>query len=147
MGFNSVGGGNMNVSITMGGTQGAGSGDNGGVEGMRLSFDNSKEKLDNNPGDQGALQDLRTLKKDVDSALQKETAKENSGEAKMQDTLEQLLQMIMDLLQQVIGGDEEEEEGKGKGKGEGGCGGKHKGKPEGQGQGQGSGGLTLQINL
>jgi hypothetical protein len=147
MGFNSVGGGNMNVSITMGGSPGAGSGDNGGIQGMQLRFDNSKERLDNNQGDQGALQDLRTLKKDVDSALQKETAKENSGEAKMQDMLEQLLQMIMDLLQQVIGGDEEEE-GKGKGKGEGGCGGKcKKGKPEGQGQGQGSGGLTLQINF
>lgn len=146
MGFNSVGGGNMNVSITLGGPQGGGSGDNGGIQGMQLRFDNSKERLDNNQGDQGALQDLRNLKKDVDSALQKETAKENSGEAKMQDMLEQLLQMVMDLLQQVMGGDEEEE-GKGKGEGEGKCKGGSKGKTEGQGQGQGSGGLTLQINL
>jgi hypothetical protein len=146
MGFNSVGGGNMNVSITLGNPPGGGSGDNGGIQGMQIRFDNSKERLDNNQGDQGALQDLRNLKKDVDSALQKETARANSGEAKMQDMLAELLEMIMDLLQQVIGGDEEEEEeeGKGKGKGEGGCGGKcKKGTPE----GLGSGGLTLQINL
>ncbi len=145
MGFNSIGGGNMTVSITMGGTQGAGSGDNGGFQGLQLRFDNSKERLDNNQADQGALQDLRNLKKDVDSALQKETAKENSGEAKMQDMLEELLQMVMDLLQQVMGGDEEEGEGKGEGGGK--CKGGSKGKTEGQGQGQGFGGLTLQINL
>ncbi len=141
MGFNSVGGGNMNFTIQMGNPQGNASGAiNGGLEGLQGRFNDSKDKLSNDKGDQNALQDLRNLKKDVDSALQKETAKENSGEAKMQDVLEQLLQMVMDLLQEVMGGDED---GKGKGDDKGKCKGGHKG----QGQGQGSGSIQLQINL
>lgn len=140
MAFNGVGGG-MNITIHMGNPQGNTSGaNNGGFDGLQFRFDNAKDKLGNDKGDQGALQDLRNLKKDVDSALQKETAKENSGEAKMQDMLEQLLEMIMELLQEVMGGDEE---GKGKGDGKGKCKGDHKG----QGQGQGLGGIQVQITL
>lgn len=143
MGFNGVGGGNMNITIQMGGPQGGPPGaNNGGFEGLQLRFNDSKDKLDNDKGDQNALQDLRNLKKDVDSALQKETAKENSGEAKMQDMLEQLLQMVMDLLQEIMGGDED---GKEKGDDKGKCKGGSKG--QGQGQGQGSGSIQLQINL
>ena len=151
MGINSFVGNNMNFAIQMGGTPPSASGaSNGGLDGLQDRFNSAKDKLGNDKTDQGALQDLRTLKKDVDSALQKEVAKENSGEAKMQDMLEKLLEMVMELLQEVMGGDEKGE-GKGADKDGGGdkgkCHGGSKGQGKGQGQGQGGGTMSIQITL
>ena len=114
MGFNGVGGGNMNITIQLGGTQGSTSGNNnGGFQGMQIRFDSANDRLSNDKGDQNALQDLRNLNKDVDAALQKEEEKE------MQDMMMELLGMIMDLLKEVTG-DEDGGSGGGDGKCKGG---------------------------
>lgn len=121
MGFSNIGAG-MNITITLGGPQGAGMPQGGDIPAFQIRFGNAKDRLDRNRGDSDALQDLRNLKKEVDAAVQKEAHKECSGNSGRQDTLEQLLDMIMQLLQMVMGGDEEgedEEEGKSKEKGPG----------------------------
>lgn len=113
MGFNNIGGGGMNITIQLGGPQANPQGGNEGPQSFQPRFDSAKERLDNNKGDSEALKDLRNLKKDVDSTLRNEQSKECGGNMSMQEMLEKLLSMIMQLLQQVLGGGDEEGEGDG----------------------------------
>ncbi len=106
MGFNNIGGG-MNITISLGNPAGNGGQPPGGeVQALQIRFDDAKARLDKNKGDSEALQDLRNLKKDVDSTLRKETAKECGGSSSKQEQLAQLLDMILQVLQQVMGGEE-----------------------------------------
>lgn len=130
MGFNNNIGGGMNITIQLGGTPPDPSGGTGGFLSFQPRFDSAKERLDNNKGDSDALKDLRSLKKDVDSTLQKEQAKECGGNMSQQEMMEKLLGMIMQLLQQVLGGGDEEGEGDGEGEGEGNGAGKPGGRPD-----------------
>lgn len=116
MGFNNIGGG-MNITIQLGGPQANPQGGNEGPQSFQPRFDSAKERLDNNKGDSEALKDLRNLKKDVDSTLRNEQSKECGGNMSQQEMMEKLLGMIMQLLQQVLGGGDEEGEGDGDGNG------------------------------
>ncbi|HET7862950.1 MAG TPA: hypothetical protein VFL86_00960 [Burkholderiaceae bacterium] len=139
MGFSNIGGGGgMNINLNVGGVQGGVGAQGGGdIPALQLRFDNAKDRLDRNRGDSDAQRDLRDLKKDVDNALHKESSKEDGGNSIKQEMLEQLLNMIMQLLQQILGGDEAEgdkDNGHGSGgSGGGGGGGKKKHPAKGQG--------------
>jgi hypothetical protein len=150
MGFNGLGS-TINIVNQIGGMQAVTGGlgaITGGLDGLQSRFDNAKDKLGNDKGDQNALQELHTLMKDVDAAMQKTMAKENPGNATKQDMLEQLLEMIMGLLLAVMGGEgDDKEKGDDKGKCKGGPKGHCGGQGHGQGPAEGNGSIHMHITL
>jgi hypothetical protein len=147
MGLGNIGAGATNITINNIGGPLANLQAGADPQNFQPRFDNLKAQLDANKGDSEALKGLRDLKKDVDSAVSKEAAKENA-DVKQQEMMEALLGMIMQLLRQILGGDEDEKGGGGGGGG-GGC--SRKGKPEQRKEGKpeqsATGSVTITISV
>ena len=94
--INNVGGAQQNFASSSGGA------DPKSIEGMQSRFDDIKSGKSENSKD-----DLKSLKKDVDEAQQKEESKAGGGDDKLMDMLIKLLEMIMKMMKQLQGGDEE----------------------------------------
>jgi hypothetical protein len=138
MGFNGIGN-TINIVNQLGGMPASPLGAvTDGLDGLKSRFETAKDKLDNNKGDQNALQELQTLMKDVDATMQKTVAKENPGNSAMHAMLEQLLGMILEVLMSGEGDDDKRK-----------CKGGPKGHCEGHGEGpaEGHGSIHLHITL
>lgn len=103
----------MSMTITFNGSQGTqgtqgNEGSSGGskAEELQSRFDDIKSQ----PDGAQKTQDLKDLKKDVDSELKNEESKQGGGNEDMMKALMQLLQMIMQMLQKGQSGAGEEEE-------------------------------------
>jgi hypothetical protein len=147
MGLGNIGAGATNITINNIGGPLANPQAGADPQNFQPRFENFKAQLDANKGDSEALKGLRDLKKEVDSAVSKEAAKENAY-VKQQEMMEALLGMIMQLLRQILGGDEEG--GGGGGGGGGGCGrkqGKPEQKKEGKPEQSTTGSVTITISV